>query len=320
MADGQLRCVGSSLFLKRTYGVGYNLTTELHGEGDSKADAGQKVEEIVTSEVSEATMLTNVGTEMNFQLPISGSSNFASMLTRLDEEVDKGTVVNYGLGITTLEEVFLLVAHGDENERTDLKASQRDLLKSSESFRLQGQIELEDKVFRRHVAALFRKRAANFKRDKKAWCCTTILPSLFVLTGFLLYTYAQRGRDIGQLDLTLGMFNADVSSGPRNPIPINNDTVFQCQPGKCIYEIPFVTDNTTNESYTFCGYHAYLGPKSACSIEPYDNIINGVDDHGAEKVNAPGTNVSEVSQMYTFVTISRPTLPLTLYLLPTVFL
>jgi ATP-binding cassette, subfamily A (ABC1), member 3 len=37
MAEGQLRCAGSSLFLKKKYGVGYQLTIEKHSLGKEKA-------------------------------------------------------------------------------------------------------------------------------------------------------------------------------------------------------------------------------------------------------------------------------------------
>jgi ATP-binding cassette, subfamily A (ABC1), member 3 len=36
MAEGQLRCAGSSLFLKKMYGVGYQLTIEKNVSGKSK--------------------------------------------------------------------------------------------------------------------------------------------------------------------------------------------------------------------------------------------------------------------------------------------
>ncbi len=37
MSEGQLRCVGSSLFLKKTYGVGYQLTIEKQSKSNNSA-------------------------------------------------------------------------------------------------------------------------------------------------------------------------------------------------------------------------------------------------------------------------------------------
>lgn len=295
MADGQLRCIGSSLFLKKCYGVGYNLTVEMKSDGGDATAIKSTVKDIVTSDVSDATVLTNVGAEINFQLPIGSSSNFYSMLTRLDEEIDNGTVANYGLGITTLEEVFLLVARGDLNEKAELALSQRNDAGDEVAASVHD-VELQEALFGRHVGALFRKRVANFKRDKKAWMCSTILPSLFVLSGFLIVKYAPNVREFQPLDLTLDTFNSKVSEAPRNPIPINNDSIFQCQPGICAYESSLIAEEMTNETYYFCGFQTNIGNNSTCSGGNItDGILDMLSDYGSEVVYASGESVEEVS-------------------------
>ena len=79
--------------------------------------------DIVTSAVPDATLLSNVGTEISFRLPLGASANFAPMFEKLDSEVSEGGIVTYGVGITTLDEVFLLVARGDTNEKKDFASS-----------------------------------------------------------------------------------------------------------------------------------------------------------------------------------------------------
>ena len=250
MADGQLRCLGSSLFLKRTYGVGYQLTIEkqphqvkkskAHGtkggkEIKSETSADRKIKKIVTGSVPKATLLTNVGTELKFQLPLGASSSFTSMLAQLDEQVNQGRIVTYGVGITTLDEVFLLVARGETVAKSVLSSAKQTSGKVSykddfeRSARSRMDLETEG-LFLRHVGALFKKRAINFKRDKKAWCCTTILPSLFVLIGFLLYAFVAPTRELDALVMSLNDYNVDVTSGIRNPIFFNRGSSFSCQP------------------------------------------------------------------------------------------
>ena len=53
MAEGQLRCAGSSLFLKKMYGVGYQLTIEKQTKGKEKARETAALEADVSSESSE---------------------------------------------------------------------------------------------------------------------------------------------------------------------------------------------------------------------------------------------------------------------------
>ncbi|CAM9221843.1 unnamed protein product, partial [Chrysoparadoxa australica] len=64
MADGQLRCCGSSLFLKTHFGVGYNLT--LVKEVSDKAVSSATVHEVIKRHVPKAITLSDVGAEMSF--------------------------------------------------------------------------------------------------------------------------------------------------------------------------------------------------------------------------------------------------------------
>jgi ABC-type proline/glycine betaine transport system ATPase subunit len=184
MSEGQLRCCGSSLFLKKTYGVGYQLTIEkahdksrtaaaasrpftdksvernnhngkavvkkvrstskaendggrLDDEGyelqvqattSSSTTATQsdgsmtaatataavttgdaKLKSHVLDNVSGANLLSNVGREMTFQLPMGGSAEFAPMFQGLDSELDQGVITSYGVSITTLDGTFVAV-------------------------------------------------------------------------------------------------------------------------------------------------------------------------------------------------------------------
>ena len=289
MAEGSLRCLGSPLFLKNHYGVGYQLTIEKdhtfkeqdldmvknEKENDTKgselvAKEGSGIDDvldsIVTNNVKEANMLSNVGSEMSFQLPISAASSFAPMFQGLDEQVEKGTISSYGIGITTLEEVFLLVARGEELKHDQLTSSRRErshptLLPAQPSMAVGGDgtdklstsvrssMNLEQSnLFGRHMGALLRKRAANFRRDKCSWCCTTVLPSIFVLFGFIIFRFASPSRDLEPLPLNLNAYNPDIAQSPRNPIAVNSpDQPFLCQPGVCGYSfgnVPFDISET----------------------------------------------------------------------------
>lgn len=291
MAEGQLRCVGSSLFLKKTYGVGYQLTIEKQPVNKKLLAAGEtpletmdeKLSGIVKGSVTEANLLSNVGTELSFQLPIGAASSFMPMFEQLDEQVESGGIVAYGVGITTLDEVFLLVARGGSTH--DSKKSFRSSTRPEAGVALTDDVEksvrsrmdLEnDGLFTRHVVGLFQKRAVNFKRDKKAWCCTTILPSLFVLGGLLLFAYAAPQRNLKPITLDINAYNKNVAQEPKQPIHFNDaGSQYSCSPGRCIYEIPFIENDGTGESYTFCGgVAAALATNLTCSISESNDLLS----------------------------------------------
>jgi ATP-binding cassette subfamily A (ABC1) protein 3 len=50
---------------------------------------------------------------MTFQLPAESSSLFKDFFTALDASLEKLGIRSYGVGITTLEEVFLRIAKGE---------------------------------------------------------------------------------------------------------------------------------------------------------------------------------------------------------------
>lgn len=160
----------------------------------SQTSIDETLKSLVMESVEEATVLSNAGMELKLQLPMSASSKFAPLLHKLDNEIVNGrTISSYGLSFTSLEEVFLLVARGDgtgiENE-SDQKALIKKSLKVNESVGKSQMLPPKDfsseNLFFAHVQALFLKRFLGFKRDKKAWIFTTILPSSFVFLGFVL--------------------------------------------------------------------------------------------------------------------------------------
>lgn len=125
MANGSLKCCGSSLFLKHQYGVGYTLTLV---KGTPSASLAA---DIVYRHIPTATCVSEVGTEISFKLPLASSSSFESMfreiescmqrsdpgfeLTGYGDNVSLG-IEGFGISVTTLEEVFLRVAGGDFDE------------------------------------------------------------------------------------------------------------------------------------------------------------------------------------------------------------
>lgn len=115
MADGKLRCAGSSLFLKQQFGVGYMMAIEKGPNFKTK-----KVMGLIRGAIPEAEELSNVGTELTMQLPLSASERFQGLFEQFDDQKTALDIVNYGVSVTTLEEVFLKVAHGGEHDTKKL--------------------------------------------------------------------------------------------------------------------------------------------------------------------------------------------------------
>lgn len=122
MGDGKLICCGSSLYLKNQYGVGYSLTLEKKDATNFDSDAMSRV---IVDRV-QAILLTDVGTEMTWQLPFSASEAFPSLFQYLDDNLDQLGLQSYGVSVTTLEEVFIKITRSthtakraDEGKKQD---------------------------------------------------------------------------------------------------------------------------------------------------------------------------------------------------------
>ncbi|KAL3755279.1 hypothetical protein ACJRO7_002345 [Eucalyptus globulus] len=123
MANGSLKCCGSSLFLKHQFGVGYTLTLVKSAPTTSVAA------DIVYRHIPSAICISEVGTEISFKLPLASSPFFESMFREIEgcmkrsmpssgkSGVDENLgIESYGISVTTLEEVFLRVAGCDYDE------------------------------------------------------------------------------------------------------------------------------------------------------------------------------------------------------------
>lgn len=135
MAEGELQCMGSSLFLKGLYGVGYTLTVMKKDRGHNydsgnrnnsswggllspgravaaPGDGKDALEALVLEYVPEALTVSKVGKERNYRLPFTSASKFVDMFREIDARKEELDVAGYGVSVTTLEEVFLRVGHG----------------------------------------------------------------------------------------------------------------------------------------------------------------------------------------------------------------
>ncbi|KAH7463694.1 ABC transporter A family member 1 [Phytophthora ramorum] len=218
MAEGDLRCCGSSLFLKNRFGAGYNLTLV---KDDAKCD-DDAVAAFVKSYVPAAQPLSNVGSEIAFQLPLHSSSSFATMFADMDNQLQSLGLLSYGVSVTTLEEVFIKVAElADENNQHTLgHAARTNTSESNDHYQPCDEIITSAPVFSTHLRALLLKRFRYAKRDKKTIIYSALLPVLLIAAGLGILKGSALASDNPTMALT-----TDAYSGSATPTP------YFCQAG-----------------------------------------------------------------------------------------
>ena len=66
-----------------------------------------EIEALIKSCIPSSNLLQEVSSELIFQLPLSEVDNFQKLFAKIDENLFKLQIENYGVSITTLEEVFI---------------------------------------------------------------------------------------------------------------------------------------------------------------------------------------------------------------------
>ncbi|XP_041099680.1 ATP-binding cassette sub-family A member 2, partial [Polyodon spathula] len=148
ISHGKLKCCGSPLFLKSTYGDGYKLTV-VKKQSDS-SNPGQslctlppssssslspcsevRVTQFIKKYVASCLLVSDSNSELSYVLPSEAVKKgcFERLFQALEQNLNSLALTSFGLRDTTLEEVFLKVSEEDqslENSDADLKESPRE--------------------------------------------------------------------------------------------------------------------------------------------------------------------------------------------------
>jgi len=102
-------CLGSSLFLKKRYGVGYNLTMVKKFK-----DINIKIEKYLKNNLGpDVLFFSEVSSEIKFRIPNAYSTQFKTFFEKFDNDLDTVDIRSYGISVTSLEEVFLQVGNSE---------------------------------------------------------------------------------------------------------------------------------------------------------------------------------------------------------------
>uniref|UniRef100_A0A8B9SHJ4 ABC transporter domain-containing protein n=1 Tax=Anas platyrhynchos TaxID=8839 RepID=A0A8B9SHJ4_ANAPL len=101
ISHGRLKCVGSSLFLKKKWGIGYHLRIHVSESCDTES-----VTSLVKQHIPNVIFSGHGQYELRYKLPLENVNKFPDLFRGLDSCSDRG-IINYGVSMTTLEDVFL---------------------------------------------------------------------------------------------------------------------------------------------------------------------------------------------------------------------
>lgn len=133
-------------------------------------------------------LLSEVSSEMTFQIPTALSANFKGFFELFDGSLARLDVKSYGISVTTLEEVFLKVGHGDIDGKTTVKEKMEQAdatFEGNEDYSIADEANQKKGLskFLDDITALFLKRIYLYKRNYKGLVVEILIPVILVTIG-----------------------------------------------------------------------------------------------------------------------------------------
>ena len=112
MTNGEIKCCGSGLFLKRVFRTGYSLTmvkTSTFNQG--------RANDLVSKYIRDYKINQETMSEVIYNIPFEASNTFPRMFEELDQSLSNIGISSYGFAITSLEDVFLKVGEDHSKDK-----------------------------------------------------------------------------------------------------------------------------------------------------------------------------------------------------------
>ncbi|XP_070581084.1 phospholipid-transporting ATPase ABCA3-like isoform X2 [Ptychodera flava] len=235
MSHGKIKCCGSSLFLKKKYGVGYHMTIVKKRSCDV-----ERISSIVQHHVPDAELENNIGAELSYILPHESSANFEALFTELESQKADVGIASYGASVTTMEEVFLKV--GDDSNvslktfsgsrkysslsKSDVSISEKSSqsldgvskaqvvdnsseyvsMEDEEEGRTTYQHSTGPKLYMQQFYAMFTKRVLHTRRNFLIMIAQLLIPLLFTVIAVIVAVTFPGPQPQSHLDLSLELY------------------------------------------------------------------------------------------------------------------
>ena len=102
MNHGQIKCCGSPIFLKNTFGSGYRLTLAKSFNFSEEA-----FKSLLNSKIKNYIIESNIAAEMCVSIPFNFNSELPKLLSDIELFKNKLGIDGYGISSPTIEEVFI---------------------------------------------------------------------------------------------------------------------------------------------------------------------------------------------------------------------
>ncbi|XP_041356253.1 phospholipid-transporting ATPase ABCA3-like [Gigantopelta aegis] len=211
MANGNVMCCGTSMFLKKLYGTGYHMIVEK----DSNCNV-HELTKAIEKIIPQVILESEISAELTYLLPMNQSHLFVSLFNHVEEHKAELGVATFGATATTMEEVFMKVGEQAET-RDDESVGEKHYPKmttigisdDNDSFNAIRRVVLKTgcSLGRSRFKALFVKKAIYTKRTILMGLFQMLLPISFaVLAMFVDTANNTKDAEVPSMKLSLAPF------------------------------------------------------------------------------------------------------------------
>ncbi|KAM5213444.1 ATP-binding cassette sub-family A member 10 isoform 2-T3 [Hipposideros larvatus] len=225
LSNGKLKCAGSSLFLKRKWGIGYHLS--LHR---NEMCNPERITSLIRQHIPDAKLTAETEEKLVYSLPLERTNKFSDLYSDLDKCSDQG-IMNYGVSMTTLNEVFLNLEgksaiHGpdlgiqkqeemDEIRDTGIESEMQQALCSLPGLRM---VVSNGTLWRRQVCAMARLRFLKLKRERNVLLSMLLVLGIACIPTICQYIMYMIFQQTHHWELSSSMYFLSLKQPPEAPL------------------------------------------------------------------------------------------------------
>lgn len=221
MAEGELKCCGTSFFLKKRFGTGYRLVCVKNGDCDSN-----NVTNLLRQYIPGINVQEDIASELAYALPDEYVDKFEKMFEKLEENQENLKLDSFGVSLTTLEEVFLRVGadsnldklpNGNPLQNGEMNGNYK---LNRESDSAISNIELSNEIIPtmrglslrvNQWKAMFKKRFYCWIRSWVLFFLQNLIPVTFIVISVFVVRMMAENNTLPDLEITLNRYERTVT-------------------------------------------------------------------------------------------------------------
>ncbi|XP_026531602.1 ATP-binding cassette sub-family A member 5-like [Notechis scutatus] len=195
ISQGMLKCLGSSLFLKTKWGIGYRLSMHIDRYCNTEATAS-----VIRQHIPGSSLLKQNEEQLIYALPFKDMDKFSALFADLDTHAHLG-VISYGVSMTTLEDVFLKLEAEAEIDQADFSVFNSENVEEEMDTKSTDELEQSllmlsevkscvvnrKSLWKKQVTTMAKVHFLNLKREIKSVTVVFLLFTVFLLVQIFMF-------------------------------------------------------------------------------------------------------------------------------------